>query len=481
MEQENQFSFQVALACCSFRPHVLRQLQIEGVMIPLLLTIGLVLQPPAPRSFLRLRQPLGPQARLPLVLARGLGPAANEAGRSAPVVALESKRVRGTVVRRLPPPRPLPVPGVLSEDAVSRVLELVWSDSRMLLRTALQRPYPIVHELVTDRLPLASWFVRYHLDLGARRHFEALERWPPYRQLFPKAAKSLPRELEQVERRLAASRSRLWPTIRTLLLRPATHARIVLAARRQISLANGLHSSRERVMRAPVQMFLLSAGLIRSVDYGLKWGLIEVARRGSLVSASRQQRWRSHLIDRGLGYGVLLMRQVEIIEQSAPWYRPPARARPALVQSAVGSARVPAVRQWVPRRQPGGVALTAAAATSSGSRVKGTVLLPATTGPARNGAPGRAATPSASRSKGLVFLPPPTLPARTGASGRAASLSASKVKGGVVLLPPPTTQPARTKALGRAGLVMMGVGSAWRRLARSSLRDVGTLWSRTVR
>lgn len=394
------------------------------MMMAITLTMGLVLQPaiPASRSYLRSRagQHLRPQFRQPIVGAHGLHPAANGPvfGRAGNLVAVDSKRVRGAVVRRLHPPPPRPVTNILSEDAVSRVLELVWRDSRMLLRTALQRPLPVVHELVADRLPLASWFVRYHLDLGMRRHSEALERSPLYRQLFPDAARSLPRELEQIERRLAVSRSKLWPTIRTLLLRPSTHARIVQAARRQISHATRLESSRERVMRTPLRMLLLWAGLVRSMDYGLKWALVEVARRGSLLSASRQQRWRSRLIDRGLAYGVLIVRRMESVEETAPWHRAPTSARSAVGDATAGRARIPLLRLWRSRVEPGG-----AAALTSGIR------------------------------------------------------AVNQIDGAVL---PRSARSAGTHAWGRAGWLLGGVVGAWRRLARFTLRDFGFMWSTAV-
>ena len=47
---------------------------------------------------------------------------------------------------------------------MSRVFELVWRDTRGLFRTALQRPLPVVIDALSDRVPIATWFLTYRAD-----------------------------------------------------------------------------------------------------------------------------------------------------------------------------------------------------------------------------------------------------------------------------------------------------------------------------
>lgn len=228
------------------------------------------------------------------------------------------KRVRAEVVIRLPAPPAPPVAGALSEEAVARVLEVVWRDSRMILRTALQRPMPVVAELVTDRLPMAGWFLSYRSDQSNLMLNRALIQCKAFRIIAPRAAAATPAEIERLERRLELSRSRLWPTLRNLLLRPSTHARVVQAARVQIASLKAVEAGYKNLLRTPVRAFFLWVGLIRSLSYGFRWVLVELARRGSLLSQGRQARWRISLIERGIMYGVVLMRRVERIELERP-------------------------------------------------------------------------------------------------------------------------------------------------------------------
>ena len=53
---------------------------------------------------------------------------------------------------------------VLGEESVGIVFELVFRDIKMLSRTALQRPWPVVFELAQERLDMVVWFARYKAD-----------------------------------------------------------------------------------------------------------------------------------------------------------------------------------------------------------------------------------------------------------------------------------------------------------------------------
>ena len=277
--------------------------------------------------------------------------------------------LRVTCSRAVPSPHSL----ATFPRTLSRVLELVWRDSRMLFRTALQRPLPVVVELVADRMPMAQWFLRYRLDQASLRHYEALAAWEPYKKLFPMAARSLPRQLDHIERRLEASRVSLWPTLRTLLLRPSTHARVVQAARRQVSAYKAMQTSRERVLRTPVRVVLLWVGLLRAINYGLKWVFAE-----TILSSQRRQRWRTRLIERGLVYGVVLMRRLEVIEEAHPWYRPPARQK---FVKPPGRALLPR-QAWLPAAPQTARTLRPVSSTgiASAARLEGAVLAPPATG-----------------------------------------------------------------------------------------------------
>ena len=53
---------------------------------------------------------------------------------------------------------------MLGEESVGIVFELVFRDIKMLSRTALQRPWPVVFELAQERLDMVVWFARYKAD-----------------------------------------------------------------------------------------------------------------------------------------------------------------------------------------------------------------------------------------------------------------------------------------------------------------------------
>ena len=122
---------------------------------------------------------------------------------------------------------------VLGEESVGIVFELVFRDIKMLSRTALQRPWPVVFELAQERLDMVVWFARYKADqCNLRLHDEvarSLDSLPA-----PRRVKSvLAWHRAGLKTQLVARRKDLWPTLRTLLQRPSMHERIVLAARSQ--------------------------------------------------------------------------------------------------------------------------------------------------------------------------------------------------------------------------------------------------------
>ena len=122
---------------------------------------------------------------------------------------------------------------VLGEESVGIVFELVFRDIKMLSRTALQRPWPVVIELAQERLDMVAWFAKYKADqCNLRLHDEvarSLESLPA-----PRRVKSvLAWHRACLKTQLGHRRKDLWPTLRTLLQRPSMHERIVLAARSQ--------------------------------------------------------------------------------------------------------------------------------------------------------------------------------------------------------------------------------------------------------
>ena len=220
------------------------------------------------------------------------------------------------------PPLPRKAKGtVLGEESVGIVFELVFRDVKMLSRTAMQRPWPVAIGLAQERLDMLGWFARYKANqCNLRLHDEVarnLDTLPAPRRV--KSLLTLHRA--RLKRQLDDSRSTLWPTLRTLLQRPSMHERVILAARTQALLFRQSAVPGKRrltLLGLPRKALSLWLGFWRTWLYGLRWLLVEGARRGSLFSGVWQPA-RTRLIEEALVHGVELQRRVEQIEVIQPF------------------------------------------------------------------------------------------------------------------------------------------------------------------
>ncbi|KAL1527465.1 hypothetical protein AB1Y20_016130 [Prymnesium parvum] len=239
----------------------------------------------------------------------------------------------------------------LSEAAVANIFELVWRDTRMLFSTAQKRPIAVAWELAWERVPVAVWFIRHRcnkleLDLNYQLEQSAL-----FRCIAPQAAKDLKQQRQVVERRLQESRSTLWPTLRTLLMRPSTHLRVLQAARTQLAIYKQFNQQKSgftRVVRAPLRVAALWAAMGSLAGYGLRWLWLSLDRFGlGMLTEQKQQRLRSELIEWAVQRGVELQRQIDRIDQNTflvdaqRLLRAPALPATSKARRAVTSRRQP--------------------------------------------------------------------------------------------------------------------------------------------
>ena len=56
--------------------------------------------------------------------------------------------------------------------------------------------------------------------------------------------------------------------------------------------------------------------MTKSIAYGLRWLMLELARRSHLVPAETRARYQTRLIERGIEKGLELQRQVDAIEET---------------------------------------------------------------------------------------------------------------------------------------------------------------------
>ena len=209
---------------------------------------------------------------------------------------------------------PLPPKGkgtVLGEESVGIVFELVFRDMKMLSRTALQRPWPVAIGLAQERLDMVVWFARYKAgQCNLRLHDEvarSLDTLPAPGLSGVKSTLSWHRA--RLRRELDDSRSTLWPTLRTLLQRPSMHERVVQAARTQaLQFRESAIPGNRRLtwLGMPRRALTLWLNVWRAWLYGLRWLLVEVARKsgcGALLSGMWQP-VRTRLIEEALVHGV---------------------------------------------------------------------------------------------------------------------------------------------------------------------------------
>lgn len=251
---------------------------------------------------------------LPLLLAPTAWhpPAHRPAGRCSctAVQRTSAARMEGPYKVEVLPPvgddTPLPKGTALGEESVGIVFELVFRDIKMLSRTALQRPWPVVVGLAQERLDMVVWFAKYKADqCNLRLHDEVARNLEPLPA--PRRVKSLLTwHRARLKSELDDSRSDLWPTLRVLLQRPSMHERIVLAARSQaLQFKQSAIPGQRRLtlLRLPRRALSLWFAFWHAWLYGLRWVLVEVARRASLF-ADVWQPARTRLIEEALVHGV---------------------------------------------------------------------------------------------------------------------------------------------------------------------------------
>lgn len=136
----------------------------------------------------------------------------------------------------------------LSDESVSRILELVWRDTRkvaseyrlgdvsrtvgLFLRGERTRAAetPLFADLVKDRLPILRWYLCHKRDQAAVCLSECLER----SHISPSSASDLQLWRARLQAGLEEQKTELWPTLRSLLLTESMHRRVVKAAQTQV-------------------------------------------------------------------------------------------------------------------------------------------------------------------------------------------------------------------------------------------------------
>merc|ERR1719284_1755828 len=107
----------------------------------------------------------------------------------------------------------------------------------MVARTAFLNPQS-AWQLANERAPLAWWFTSYRIDRWRLQFNEACADCSFVHVVAPRARTDLERERIVLQRRLDESRTRLWPTLRALLMTQTTHQRLLTAARDQVAQYN---------------------------------------------------------------------------------------------------------------------------------------------------------------------------------------------------------------------------------------------------
>lgn len=265
-------------------------------------------------------------------------------------------------VEVLPPESSEPPPR-LSDQSVARILELVWRDTRKVaseyrlgdmsravrwdmsrVTSHLREGQPLPEalaiaradgsaaaasgdgpppwaELVRDRVPLLRWYVGLKLDQAALAYHE----WLDATHISPRSSADIQRTQTVLQRRIEERRTRLWPTLRTLLLTPSMHRRVVRAAQTQIVTSTGGYSSGALMVRwrpllllltSPVRLAKMWLAAMKALLYTSRWVLHEFGLKW-LLSQRQRQLVRISLIERAISKGLVLQQAVEDIEDTA--------------------------------------------------------------------------------------------------------------------------------------------------------------------
>lgn len=226
----------------------------------------------------------------------------------------------------------------LSDESVSRILELVWRDTRTVAseyrfgdvlrtlgylvqgsRAPTKQAPPFVYTLVSDRLPLLRWYVHFKAEQTALSVASSLAS----ASLAPQAMRHFETCRAECENRVTERRDQLWPVLRTLLLTQDVHRRVVRAAQTQILRRYGGDPAAARkrsvlasMLQSPQRLVRLWCSAVGWAFYAARWVLNEFGLRW-VLSKQQRERVRTELIERAIERGVELQRSVERIEEEA--------------------------------------------------------------------------------------------------------------------------------------------------------------------
>jgi hypothetical protein len=231
-----------------------------------------------------------------------------------------------------PPPRPM-----LSDASVSRIIEMVWRDTRKVLAEfrfedlsqeasslflrgfrAEAKATPLFADLVRDRLPILRWYVRHKSDQARLACCD----WLEGTGISPRSADDFQRCRSQLRSCLDEQKAELWPTLRALLLTERIHRRVVRAAQAQLWLASQAQSQlipssslAVNILTSPRRLVLLWLAGLKAMHYGLRWVFNEFGLKW-VLSPEQRRRVRAKLIERAILKGLELQRRVESIEEA---------------------------------------------------------------------------------------------------------------------------------------------------------------------
>ena len=248
-------------------------------------------------------------------------------------------------VEVLPPPSP----PMLSDASVSRVLEMVWRDTRKVASeykfgdmgktitlflkgdVAEAKATPLFAELVRDRIPILKWYLVHKADLTQL----AVVDWMDELGL-PVLRDELQLCRNELRSRLDEQKRNLWPTLRALLLTERIHRRVVQAAQAQLLLARGEKTGSAslavNILTSPRRFAMMWFAGLKALHYGLKWVWTEFGLKW-VLSPCQRQRLRARLIERAIIKGLDLQRRVEDIEAQAEALRGTGGSLPPLWQT----------------------------------------------------------------------------------------------------------------------------------------------------
>lgn len=188
----------------------------------------------------------------------------------------------------------------VTDDGISRIIELIAIDGKMVLETAQERPvaaWDLACQSWKTRLPLVEWLVNYKHDKALLAGSEFFLNSTFLRRLAPAAASDMSWQRSKIEARLA---------------------------QRRVQLRNALHGLRnplqERLLTAvhkdPALIPVMSRGLLRSGIYHLRWQAHKY-----MIWRSREtiESERNNLVEKWLEVLVVLHRRMNPLGPMQPF------------------------------------------------------------------------------------------------------------------------------------------------------------------